>query len=165
MYMWKCICKRYGDSSWTSWTEPRKCLTTRHLQLLNHVQVGFEVLSSWTLAWPLLYRGRSSSAKQVCTVAFRKVTDCRMLKICVSALKSVCWNFTKFSENLQKGWKATGARLLHHSSLVWLVPMWTVSTLWDNCDSSFWELLPNLAKPPKMVEGMLKITESGAQYI
>ena len=41
MYMWMYICKRYGDFSWTSWTEPRKYLTTRHLQLLNHVLEGF----------------------------------------------------------------------------------------------------------------------------
>ena len=40
-YMRKYICKRYVDSSWTSWTEPRKYLNTRHLQLWNHVQEGF----------------------------------------------------------------------------------------------------------------------------
>ena len=39
-----------------------------------------------------------------------------VLKMCVSALKSECWNFAKFGKNLQKGWKATGVRLLHHPS-------------------------------------------------
>ena len=31
-------------------------------------------------------------------VAFRKVVNCRMLKMCVSALKSEGWNFAKFGK-------------------------------------------------------------------
>ena len=34
----------------------------------------------------------------------------------VSYLKSAGWNFTKFGKNLPKGWKTTGARLLHHQT-------------------------------------------------
>ena len=108
------------------------------------------VFDCWTLAWPQYYWGRSSSAKQdlhrwTWGVAFRKVTDGErqggtgmgqhpehavwseggkeVLKMCVSALKSACWNFAKFEQNLWKGWNDTGARLLHHPSLVWLVSM------------------------------------------
>ena len=69
-----------------------------------------------------------------------------VLKIRVSALKSAGWDFLKFKQNLQKGLKATGVRLLHH-------PSWCVSSqcrqyphLGINCDASFKELSLNLVK-------------------
>ena len=45
------------------------------------------------------------------------------LKMCVSALKSEGWNFTKFGKNLQKGWKATSSTSASSPVRVWLVPM------------------------------------------
>ena len=112
-------------SSWTSWTKPRKYLTTSHLQLWNHVQEGFSVLGlldtgMTPMVWwsviiiqsdlaPLHRRSRIPQGGELQEVAtckhFLQVQIegevrfwLRMLKICVSALKSACWNFAKFGK-------------------------------------------------------------------
>ena len=112
-YMRMHICKRYGDSSWTSWTEPHKYLTTRHLQLWNHVQWVFcgLVLLDTGMSPILLGLGTtvegtfSSSRSRPAPQELRGSEQCSypcdsqgMLKVRVSDLKSEDWDFLKFQK-------------------------------------------------------------------
>ena len=96
-------------------------------------------------------------------VAFRRVLNCRDAEDSHKWLGfSILGVILKFEQNLQKGWKTTGARPLHHpswcgSSQCRQYPHWvSVANHRLRSYCQIWQ------KPPKMVDGMLKTAENGA---